>query len=267
MKNIRSYYSASIQDFLTENNSAILGNIVSNYQMSQLNDMMEYSWEEEIPILKEQLKNFSEGRILFEYVIPRMGKRVDVIFISSNIVFLLEFKIGKNEAGASNQVLDYALDLKNFQKESHDKLLVPIAVVTEANEQNNGFEIYDDKVAKPLFANKNNLCKIISSVIAQNNEKDFNYNAWENSIYLPSPTIVEAAQSLYAKHSVEDIARSDAGAQNLTTTTKAIERIIEKSKATGEKSIIFVTGVPGAGKTLVGLNLANSRHDSRSCRQ
>ena len=262
MKNIRSYYSASIQEFLAQDNSAILGNIVSNYQMAQLSDMMEYSWEEEIPVLKEQLKFFSEGRIIFEYVIPRMGKRVDVVFISSNIVFLLEFKVGKNEAGASNQVLDYALDLKNFQKESHDKLLVPIAVVTEAEEQNNIFEIYDDRVAKPLFANRNNLNEVIASVITKSNEKNFNYGDWEKSIYLPTPTIVEAAQSLYAKHSVEDIARSDAGAQNLTTTTKAIEAIIEKSKATGEKSIIFVTGVPGAGKTLVGLNLANSRHDS-----
>ena len=215
MKNIRSYYSASIQEFLAQDNSAILGNIVSNYQMAQLSDMMEYSWEEEIPVLKEQLKIFSEGRIIFEYVIPRMGKRVDVVFISSNIVFLLEFKVGKNEAGASNQVLDYALDLKNFQKESHDKLLVPIAVVTEAEEQNNIFEIYDDRVAKPLFANRNNLNEVIASVITKSNEKNFNYGDWEKSIYLPTPTIVEAAQSLYAKHSVEDIARSDAGAQNL----------------------------------------------------
>ena len=143
-------------------------------------------------------------------------------------------------------VIVVLVDLKNFQKESHDKLLVPIAVVTEAEEQNNIFEIYDDRVAKPLFANRNNLNEVIASVITKSNEKNFNYGDWEKSIYLPTPTIVEAAQSLYAKHSVEDIARSDAGAQNLTTTTKAIEAIIEKSKATGEKSIIFVTGVVAA---------------------
>ena len=262
MVNSRSYYSATIQKFIEEDKSSILGTITSNYEMSQLSDMMEYSWEEEIPILKDQLRRFGEGRIIFEYVIPRMGKRVDVILIVANIIFLLEFKVGKNEAGAINQVLDYALDLKNFQMASHDKLLIPIAVITEADIRKNVFEIYDDKVAKPLFANKNNLGEVILQVIAGNKEPPFDYDTWERSVYMPTPTIVEAAQSLYARHSVKDISRSDAGAQNLTTTTSTIEEIIEDSKVTGKKSIIFVTGVPGAGKTLVGLNLANSRHDS-----
>ena len=261
MKCIRAYYSSSLKEFLQQDSTAILGHLVSNYQMSQLNEMMEYSWEEEIPILKEQLKCFPEGHIIFEYVIPRMGKRVDVVFISANIVFLLEFKVGKAEAGAINQVLDYALDLKNFQKESHNKLIVPIAVVTEAEERENSFSVYEDKIVKPLFANKNNLGAVVSWVISQCDEKEFNYNDWQNSIYSPTPTIIEAAQSLYLNHSVDDISRSDAGAHNLTVTTKAIEKIIEESKTKGEKSIIFVTGVPGAGKTLVGLNLANSRHD------
>ena len=124
MKSIRSYYSTTIQNFFAQDSSAILGHIVENYQMSQLTDLLEYSWEEEIPILKEQLRIFPEGRIIFEYVIPRMGKRVDVIFISANIIFLLEFKVGNNDGGAYNQVLDYALDLKNFQKESHAYLLI-----------------------------------------------------------------------------------------------------------------------------------------------
>lgn len=262
MKCIRTYYSATIQNFLAQDSNAILGILVKNYQMAQLNEMMEYSWEEEIPILKEQLQSFTDGHIILEYVIPRMGKRIDAVFISANIVFLLEFKVGDNESTAYDQVLDYALDLKNFQKESHDKLLVPIAVITEAQKCENTFEIYEDKVAKPLFATKDNLGKVIAAVIVNNNEKSFDYKSWENSIYLPTPTIIEAAQSLYAHHSVEDIARSDAGAQNLTMTTQAIEAIIKKSKASGEKSIIFVTGVPGAGKTLIGLNLANSKHDS-----
>ncbi len=264
MKNIRSYYSAPIQEFIAQDHIKILGTLASNDQMSQLSDLMEYSWEEEIPILKDQLKDFSEGRIIFEYVIPRMGKRIDIIFISANIVFLLEFKVGNNEAGAYNQVLDYALNLKNFQKESHDKLLIPITVITEAEEQRNHLEIYEDKVAKPLFANKNNIADIIKEVIAKNKEPYFDYSAWENSIYLPTPTIIEAAQALYTNHSVEDITRSDAEKQNLSSTTDSIESIIAHSKITGRKSIIFITGVPGAGKTLVGLNVANSKHDAKA---
>ena len=207
MKCIRAYYSSSLKEFLQQDSTAILGHLVSNYQMSQLNEMMEYSWEEEIPILKEQLKCFPEGHIIFEYVIPRMGKRVDVVFISANIVFLLEFKVGKAEAGAINQVLDYALDLKNFQKESHNKLIVPIAVVTEAEARENSFSVYEDKIVKPLFANKNNLGAVVSWVISQCDEKEFNYNDWQNSIYSPTPTIIEAAQSLYLNHSVDDISR------------------------------------------------------------
>lgn len=261
MKSIRSYYSASLQDFLSTDSSAVLGDIVKNIQTAQLNDLQKSSWEEEITILKDQLNSFQDGFIIFEYIIPRMGKRVDTVFISSNIVFLLEFKVGDSLSGAYNQVLDYALDLKNFQQESHDKLLVPIIIVTEAKEQENQYRVFEDKVVAPLYANKYNLGMIIQNIEKRNHEPPFDYNAWESSIYMPTPTIIEAAQSLYSRHSVEDIVRSDAGAQNLSVTTDTIESIIENSKLTGSKSIIFVTGVPGAGKTLVGLNLANSRHD------
>ena len=261
MKSIRSYYSASLQEFLSTDSSAVLGDIVKHSQTAQLNDLQKCSWEEEITILNDQLNSFHDGFIIFEYIIPRMGKRVDTVFISSNIVFLLEFKVGDSLSGAYNQVLDYALDLKNFQKESHDKLLVPIIIVTEAQEQENQYNVFEDKVVAPLFANKYNLGAVIQNIVKRNHEPPFDYNAWESSIYMPTPTIIEAAQSLYSRHSVEDIVRSDAGAQNLSVTTDTIESIIENSKLTGSKSIIFVTGVPGAGKTLVGLNLANSRHD------
>lgn len=260
MKSIRSYYSAPLQTFFLTDTSSIMGNIVQNAQSSQLSDAMRYSWEEEITILKDQLHSFQDGYIFFEYIIPRMGKRIDAVFISSNIIFLLEFKVSKNISGAYDQVLDYALDLKNFQKGCHDKLLIPIIVVTEGKKRDNVFYVFNDKVSKPLFANKSNLGDIIHSVIVQHHEQAFDYKSWESAIYMPTPTIIEAAQSLYAKHSVEDIVRTDASAKNLSVTTDAIESIIEESKLKGNKSIIFVTGVPGAGKTLVGLNLANSRH-------
>ena len=261
MKSIRSYYSAFLQDFLVVDSSSILGDIVSNLQTSQLNELQKDSWKKEISILKDHLSSFQDGYIIFEYIIPRMGKRIDTVFISSNIVFLLEFKVGDSLSGAYNQVLDYALDLKNFQQESHDKLLVPIIIATEAREQDNQYIVFDDKVMVPLYANKCNLGEIIQNVIKRYHEPSFDYCVWESSIYMPTPTIVEAAQSLYANHSVENIVRSDAGAQNLSVTTEAIESIIENSKLTGGKSIVFVTGVPGAGKTLVGLNLASSRHN------
>ena len=215
-------------------------------------------------ILKIQMRSFSDGRIIFEYTIPRMGKRVDVVVLYRNIVFLLEFKCGDTEYRQStyDQVYDYALDLHNFQKESHNMLLLPIMVSTRAAAVTN--EIFErESVIEPLRCNASNIADVIIAVAARYDEPDFDYILWENSGYLPTPTIVEAAQALYRGHNVHDITRSDAGAENLTVTTDEINRIIEHSKANGRKSICFVTGVPGAGKTLVGLNIAIQRSEAQ----
>ncbi|MHC5143354.1 MAG: DUF2075 domain-containing protein, partial [Planctomycetota bacterium] len=86
-------------------------------------------------------------------------------------------------------------------------------------------------------------------------------DAWQQSIYKPTPTIIEAAQALYKGHSVQEISRSDGSAINLSRTSDAIAKIIDDSKLHNRKSICFITGVPGAGKTLAGLNIANERHN------
>lgn len=263
MHNLRSYYSSYIFDFLRQPTTEILGIIHSNDISAETTIQQSNAWEMEVDILKDQLFGF-DGRILFEYTIPRMGKRVDVVVLYRNIVFLLEFKCGDTEYRAStyDQVYDYALDLRNFQKESHNKLLVPIMVSTCAPEIEN--MIWDqDRIIKPLSCNAKNIAQIIRRVCDQYKEPDFDYSTWEKSEYLPTPTIVEAAQALYRGHNVHDITRSDAGAKNLTVTTDEINRIIEHSKSNHRKSICFVTGVPGAGKTLVGLNLAIQRSDAQ----
>ena len=245
-------------------NNEILGTIHANDMSAETSILQSNTWQSEVQILKEQLNSFNEGRIIFEYTIPRMGKRVDVIILYKNIVFLLEFKCGDTEYRQStyDQVYDYALDLRNFQKESHDKLLVPIIVSTKATTYINKIN-EQDRIIEPLRCNADNIADVIKMVVEQYNEQTFDYVAWENSEYLPTPTIVEAAQALYRGHNVHDITRSDAGAENLTVTTDEINRIIEYSKINGRKSICFVTGVPGAGKTLVGLNIAIQRSDAQ----
>lgn len=257
MRNLRSYYSASIEEFLKQSNSEIMGIIHSNDISAETTIQQSNTWESEVRILKDQMRSFGDGRIIFGYTIPRMGKRADVVVLYRNIVFLLEFKCGDREYRQStyDQVYDYALNLRNFQKESHNKLLVPVMVSTGAEAVAN--KIYErDRVLEPFRCNAGNIAEIINAVVDCCCEPDFDYLSWENSEYLPTPTIVEAAQALYRGHNVQDIARSDAGTENLTVTTDEINRIIEYSKANGRKSICFVTGVPGAGKTLVGLNLA-----------
>ena len=192
-----------------------------------------------------------------------MGRRVDVVILHRNIVFILEFKCGDTEYKSStyDQVYDYALDLKNFHKESHDKLLVPIIVSTNAPVK--AIALAELKrIVEPLKCNANNIGRAIIAVTNKYKEPYFNYLDWENSEYLPTPTIVEVAQTLYRGHNVHDITRSDAGVQNLTITTDKINQIIEYSKLYKKKTICFVTGVPGAGKTLVGLNIAIERSNA-----
>jgi len=263
MRNLRAYYSASINHFLSQSTNEIVGIIHKNDISAETRILQSNTWETEVKILKNQLAGLTEGRIIFEYTIPRMGKRVDVVLLHKNIVFLLEFKCGDNEYRSTtyDQVYDYALDLRNFQRESHNKLLVPMIVSTLAPAVTILLK-EEDRILEPLRCNAQNIRESIDQVVGVYTETSFDYEQWENSEYLPTPTIVEAAQALYRGHNVHDITRSDAGAENLTVTTDEINKIIEYSKANNRKSICFVTGVPGAGKTLVGLNIAIERSNA-----
>lgn len=264
MRNSRCYYSADLFQFLHENPQTILGIICENDSFSETTLLQKNTWSEEINILQKEFARFDEGRIIFEYTIPRICKRVDVVFLHKNVVYLLEFKCGETEykKGANEQVLDYALDLQNFQKESHDKIIIPLVVATEAKTIENSF-IVKGNIAEPLFCNRGNIGETIALIDEKICCNNFNYEQWENSEYLPTPTIIEAAQALYNGHKVEEITRSDADAKNLSETTRAIDEIIAYSKNNKRKSICFVTGVPGAGKTLVGLNLAIEHANAR----
>ena len=159
-----------------------------------------------------------------------------------------------------DQVVDYALDLKYFHEASQNRYIVPISVSTEAPNAENRIFFMEDQIAEVLHSNKKTISSTITTILGTASDVSLSMTAWGNSRYAPTPTIIEAAQALYRNHSVDDISRNDAGAQNLTETTAAISRIIDDCKVNGRKAICFVTGVPGAGKTLAGLNIANSRH-------
>lgn len=257
----RAFYSSQLQDFLKQDENAILGELTRNNPFS-LEDLQRNAWLEEIRILKKALAQIGRGHIAFEYTIPRIGNRIDVVYIVDGVVFLLEFKVGTREyvRHAIDQVTDYALDLKNFHKASHNRLLVPILIATRAPD----FPV-DNKEIKPgildvFKCNQTNITDAIQYVLSSNTVIPLNANEWLSSPYAPTPTIIEAAQALYRGHNVTEISRNDASAVNLNQTTKAINNIIEKSKHEHKKSICFITGVPGAGKTLAGLNIANERH-------
>jgi hypothetical protein len=255
----RSYYSNTISDFLTDDSDKILGQLIRNHDFA-VENLQRNAWIKQIEILKTALPTFKHGQVYFEFSIPRMGKRVDNILIIEDFIFVVEFKVGDTEyqKHAIEQTVDYCLDLQNFHEGSHHEKIVPILISTKAPDFENNFEI-NDNLFEPLKSNQNNIAKTISQTLSLSDGTKISPIQWENSIYKPTPTIIEASQALYRGHSVSEISRSDAGAINLSKTTECINRIIEKSKATNSKSICFLTGVPGAGKTLAGLNIANER--------
>ena len=258
----RAYYSAKIKSFLDEQPEVLLGKLMISEEFSTT-DLQKNAWRKEIQILQDQLRLVENGDIAFEYTIPRMGHRIDVVCIIRGLIFLLEFKVGDSEyrKSTADQVMDYALDLKYFHELSTDRYIIPISVPTEAPAISNKVEFMEDKISKVLKCTKSNIALTINSVLDSVWDKELSIEDWINSIYTPTPTIIEAAQAMYRNHSVKDISRNDAGAHNLTATTETINRIIDDCKRRKKKAICFVTGVPGAGKTLAGLNIANERHN------
>jgi hypothetical protein len=256
---IKTYYSNNVIEFVQEQNTSILGKLNSAYNLENLNIKQTHAWEEQIKILKENLKDLKKGKIYFEFSIPRMGKRADNILVIDGLIFILEFKVGSAtyDNSSINQVMDYALDLKNFHDGSHKMTIVPILISTKANNISNEINIQKD-IYDPIRCNENNLSEVILKILNSSNKTPIDTLLWENSNYKPTPTIIEAAQALYRNHNVEDITRYEAG-DNLAITTNVLNDIIESSKNNNSKSICFVTGVPGAGKTLVGLNIVNER--------
>ena len=262
----RSYYSANYQKFFQDTPEHILGELSLNYTFTELLDTQKNAWKKQVEILRKELKNIPFDRILFEYTIPRMGRRVDNVLLYKGVVYLLEFKVGADnyETADLRQAEGYAIDLKNFQEGSRNCKLVPILISTNAPNYENRIEMYDDDVCKPLRANAANLQNVILQAAENFDEPEIDSISWENSGYNPTPTIIEASQALYDKHTVQEITRSDSVGATFAQTSDSVDRIISESKQNSKKSLIFVTGIPGSGKTLVGLNVASKYQDTEN---
>ena len=257
----RCLFDSSLYSFLNKDNDSIFGILCDNYHGDALTTTRE-AWKKEIEILKKAFVPWeeSDGHIVFEYDIPRLGKRIDAVLLLRGIIFCIEFKVGETRILESDidQVLDYALDLKNFHKLSQDRLIVPVLVATEYKKTSSLIQasVYDDRVVNPLVTGEQGISALITDVLAQYPVEGSIDCNWIISPYAPTPTIIEAARTLYESHSVEDITRHEADDAATDRTISYILDVIHKSRANGEKSICFVTGVPGAGKTLVGLDVA-----------
>lgn len=261
----RWMYGESFSHFLRQDDSSILGELLrhsaGNVELTQRT-----AWESQIRIMKSlvlQGELASEANIYFELTVPRLGRRADVVLIVAHVMFILEFKVGESSfnCSAQDQVWDYALDFKLFHSASHGIFIVPVLVATEGSRQIFSVRktMQNDGLTYPICAVPAQLLEVVTLGLIHLEGDPINITEWECGRYMPTPTIVEAARALYAGHAVEEISRNDAGAQNLSVTAKTIDRIVESSRDLRHKAICFVTGVPGAGKTLVGLDVA-TRH-------
>ena len=259
----RAYYSNTIASFHASSPEDIVGKLTINSEFP-VETTQRDAWLAQISLLHTSLKDY-QGTLYFEYSIPRMGHRIDAVLLIGPVIFVIEFKIGEKEytTHAIDQAWDYALDLKNFHETSHNVYVAPVLVATNA--ENLPYEVgttaHNDKLLFPIMSNGEELDKIIQNVLNFAEGAEIDQTQWEAGRYCPTPTIVEAAKALYNGHSVSDISRSDAGAINLHQTSDAVAEIISYSRSNNLKSVCFVTGVPGAGKTLVGLNIANTHID------
>lgn len=257
----RRYYArTSVADLFVQDSSQLFSQL---FQYSDFNIELPQrdAWIGQLDILRVALEDTDQdAHIFFEFNVPRVGKRIDTVLIVRDLVIIIEFKVGADKfpAYAVEQVWDYALDLKNFHSESHDKTIIPILVATEAPNTAAKLDLIEGRqgVYQPIKASVGLLAEAIERALANCHGVEIDPAVWSCGHYSPTPTIIDAAIALYGGHSVTEISRRDAGAVNLATTSDTVAKIIETSSSKRQKSICFVTGVPGAGKTLVGLNAA-----------
>ena len=258
----RAWYGASISEFLAASCEAIAGRLATNSDFAILPTQRD-AWLAQISLLQCKLVGLA-GSVFMEFSIPRMGRRIDAVVLSGPVVFVIEFKVGETafDRAAIDQVWDYALDLKNFHEASHSAPIVPILIATGAD-ASAPLELHvdEDRVYRPIPVHGDGFRTAIDVVLRTERGNALDADSWARASYRPTPTIVEAARTLYAQHSVAAIARYDAGTQILRSTSSHIEQLVDEARSRRRKLICFVTGVPGAGKTLAGLNVATQRRD------
>jgi hypothetical protein len=256
----RAYIDICIAELLVADEQAILGELAQGHRFA-LEPTQRDAWLFQIKNLKRSLVGL-QGAAFLELEIPRMGRRADVVLLIRGTLFVVEYKVGAahHDASAIRQCLDYALDLKYFHSTSHARRIVPILIPTKAPTCGTLIPTWlADDVANPVRATPETLRRAIDAHLEGAQDDGITGRAWLEGAYKPTPTIVEAARALYAGHRVEAITRSEAGEVNLTRTAAAIGQFIEEAKAVKQKTICFLTGVPGSGKTLAGLKIATDR--------
>lgn len=269
-----AHYAATSAKFVVESIESIIGQLTSKGAeagfFQQLHTQT-VAWRSQIQLLQRTFHSLIargellDAYVLLEFPIPRRAKRIDAVIVSSGIIFVLEFKCGADSFSRADveQVEDYCLDLRDFHHPSQGRTIVPILVATHADEKSLPEMVVSSGVSNWIAATPSLLEERITLLANTFGCSCIDAEAWNQGEYVPTPTIIEAARHLYAGNNVGEISRCHAGAENLTKTSDAVLNAIQQARAERRKLICFVTGVPGAGKTLTGLNVVHNQklHD------
>jgi hypothetical protein len=254
-----AWWSANVAGFLAREPEEIVGSLATRLvETHSINrDTQIRAWRAQIELLRRALTGLPPSwHLLLEYPLLRLGRRIDAILLTGHAVVVLEFKVGAISFTNVDrqQVEDYALDLFDFHAGSRAHPIVPILVATEATPRATNWPL-PLNVTPVLDASSHTLADLLRGIAhgIPAAASILDPVAWEEAPYRPVPTIVEAATMLYTRHGVAEIAEARADVGNLTRTTSAIRAAIGHAAALGQHEVIFVTGIPGAGKTLCGL--------------
>lgn len=259
-----AFYSAIVAEFLADDPAAIAARIAAaQIRHFRLLERAAFAtWEATIAALRATLETIpaaSGWRLLLEYPLLRLGRRIDAVLIAPQMILVLEFKARTAEFAAFDlhQAEDHAIDLRDFHGLSRGIPIVPILAATDADPPACEWPLALNDAHPPLRASAASLAGLIAALDRRFPSLSAPIDAisWEHAPYHPAPGIIEAARMLYARHEVGEIATARAGAAELAQTTAAIMEAVERAKAARRHLVLFVTGVPGSGKTLVGLNL------------
>ena len=258
-----AWWSGSIAAFTACDEMALLGQLshqaTRHFRVNEATQLR--AWSCQIRILQTLATNFPEcaaWRLLLEFEIPRLRGRIDAVLLSPHAVFVLEFKIGAIRFDESDrqQAAGYAADLQDFHFDSRRHPILPILVATEATPAAQSLPLLYSGAEAVLDASPATLPALIRDLAAalpvQAHRIDM--ERWEHAAYRPVPNVIDAACLLFARHDVAEIVSARADTFNLTRTTDRIGALIAGAQAASQRMILFVTGIPGAGKTLCGLN-------------
>jgi hypothetical protein len=268
-------WHGSLREFREQDTDSLVGVLTSASRFNSIEREQVGAWRESLgwlsiavsQLMSEATESTDWGLIL-EYEIPRRGYRIDAVVIADGVIIPIEFKSSSADLRSQRQAEDYGLELADFHRGSRGLIVAPILCAGEAHlsiSRHN--KVPESKVVSLSMCPPDGLRKVIYSLAKHYRDSQaitIKPKQWVESKYEPTPTIVEAATALYAGHKIEDLTQSDSSAKQLLATQYAIRSEIEYSKSTGQKTICFITGVPGAGKTLAGLNVVNAVADTEA---